>query len=150
MFQPQNSHGRHLLAALPSPPLHPAVQPPLLLGLHAVSKAVHLPELAAVLHGAVCQDGPSLRTAQHRPTDGGAQTDGQLHHDAQAPRLCQHVQPGESSVVTASLNSRSLWFLMSFGMHSICMIHKKRQFLFSSFHFENKGEILWIKSKFWD
>lgn len=91
-------HGRHLLAALPSPPLHPAVQPPLLLALHAVSKALHLPELAAVLHGVVCQDGSSLRPAQHRPADGGAPTDGQLHHHAEAPRLRQHVQPGESSV----------------------------------------------------
>lgn len=97
-LQQENSHGCHLLTGLPSPPLHPPVLPPLLFGLHAVSEAVHLPELAAVLHSAVCQDGPPLRTAQYRPTDGGAQTDGQLHHNAKAPRLRQHVQPGKSSL----------------------------------------------------
>lgn len=93
VLQPASSHGRHHVAGLPRP--RPAVLPPLC-PLHAVSKALHMPEPAAVLHGAVRQDGPPLRPAQHRPADGRAQADGQLHHHAEAPGLRQHVQPGQS------------------------------------------------------
>lgn len=97
LLQQESSHGYHLLAGLPSP-LHPPVLPPLLLLVHAVSEAVHVPESAAVLHGALRQDRPPLRSAQHWPPDGWTQADGQLHYDAEAPWLRQHDQPGQSSL----------------------------------------------------
>ncbi|CAF91233.1 unnamed protein product, partial [Tetraodon nigroviridis] len=55
--------------------------------------ALHLPEPAAVLHRPLRQDRPAVCAAEHRPADGGAAADGQLHHHAEAPRLRQHDQP---------------------------------------------------------